>query len=424
LKHPRREIQLQQSQKISQKVQPESQESNGKPQKVQNASQKTKQGSYQSLKETEEKQRIDNLQQIYNNYVFPWNIRPNFSMFLSFPFVRDLRLSQLILRNPLNEVSNDELLQKDLDSWRIQAINRARDLIGRFRDGQSTSSINTKRIDQGIRDNVKEVDLPVHNNDPQDEGIPLLKKKARATVKVVDPIEQPQKKPNNPRVELLATAWFICRSCPYLEPAYERLGVLDFAGICAHQCQTPYVAVSTSVGWNVCESRHFIVSAERNLCYEDNFLLAPHAVAITREMLKVLGIHEEDSTSAKECFAGLWFCKICPKVKELQWEDLVSTFVVRYTERILNLGQIYHYRLHSSHGITPRVDYAPDSHRIEHREPQKSGQGNVNRLICGICLPKDVLMHRLKRDPSRRFDDAYAHILMDRDITGLHMKQK
>jgi hypothetical protein len=322
-------MQLQQSQKVSQKDQPESQESSGKPQKGQNASQKTKQGSYQSLKETEEKQRINKLQQIYNNYVFPWNIRPNFGTFLSFPFVRDLKLSQLILRNLLNEVSNDEVLQMDLDSWRIQAINRASDLIGRFRDGQSTSSINTKRIDQGIRDNVKDVDLPVHNNDPQDEGIPLLKKKARATVKVVDPIEQQQKRPIGPRIEFLVTTWFICRLCPYLEPAYERLGVLDFTGICAHQCQMPYDAASTSVEWNVCESRHSIISAERNLRYEDNFVLAPHAVAVTKEMLKVLGLDEEDSTSAKECFAGLWFCKICPKATELQWEDLVSIFVLR-----------------------------------------------------------------------------------------------
>jgi hypothetical protein len=51
-------------------------------------------------------------------------------------------------------------------------------------------------------------------------------------------------------------------------------------------------------------------------------------------------------------------------------------------------------------------------------------QENINRLICGICLPKDVLVHRLQRDPSRQLDNAYVHILMDRDIIGSHMKQK
>jgi hypothetical protein len=245
----------------SQKGKPKAQQSNGKPTKSQNTSQQNKQGlnqakkeSSQNLKESEEKQRTDKLQQIYNNYVFPWNVRPNFMTFLSLPFIRDLKLSQLVTGNPLNEMNGDELLQKDLDSWRIQATNRARDLIGRFQDRQSMSSMGTRQIDQGVRESDRDADLHIYTKHlSQSNGIPLLKKKARVTVRDVEPIEERQERSDGLEPESRVTAWFMCRSCPYLEPDYEKLGALDFAGICAHQCHMPYNAASTSVEWNICE---------------------------------------------------------------------------------------------------------------------------------------------------------------------------
>ncbi|PVF97397.1 hypothetical protein CPB86DRAFT_450917 [Serendipita vermifera] len=99
----------------------------------------------QSQEERDKILRVDELQRIYSNYVFPWNIRPNFQTFISFPTIKDLTVSQLTVDNPLNYVVGDEKMQKDLNTWRNLAINGAKALIQAHAIGQpSIGAISTK----------------------------------------------------------------------------------------------------------------------------------------------------------------------------------------------------------------------------------------------------------------------------------------
>lgn len=56
----------------------------------------------------------------------------------------------------------------------------------------------------------------------------------------------------------------------------------------------------------------------------ENFALAEKPIAVVREMLRILGLYEEDETTTTQSLDKAWVCEDCTVfIRTLGWEDLV-----------------------------------------------------------------------------------------------------
>lgn len=166
-----------------------------------------------------------------------------------------------------------DLMEVGVEKWRADAVKGARKMLG-FVEDQSKSGRRRKKKERRKHKGKHEGLIAAHaplkmdvdalqtGTDPDtdgeevDEGMDVDVKPTAtsftgpenpSTVGTVQdheaiPLEQPQaaKKwipiPGKLDPEMRITSWFTCTKCHTLEPAYKRLKVLDFKGLCAHSC--------------------------------------------------------------------------------------------------------------------------------------------------------------------------------------------
>ncbi|KIM22133.1 hypothetical protein M408DRAFT_28943 [Serendipita vermifera MAFF 305830] len=109
--------------------------------------------------------------------------------------------------------------------------------------------------------------------------------------------------------EMRITSWFVCIRCTNMDPGYKRMRVLDFRGVCAHECSQKDWGKTNAKKWSI-----------------DCFNLAPRAIETAKEMLKILRLDAEDSGTTTACLKGWWSCDNCPVwMDAMVWEDLART---------------------------------------------------------------------------------------------------
>jgi hypothetical protein len=62
---------------------------------------------------------------------------------------------------------------------------------------------------------------------------------------------QPTEGKLNPESRI--TSWFTCIKCKDVEPAYKKMMVMDFAGICVHECKEKHKSVRDRTPWDIGE---------------------------------------------------------------------------------------------------------------------------------------------------------------------------
>ena len=51
--------------------------------------------------------------------------------------------------------------------------------------------------------------------------------------------------------EMRVTSWFVCTRCSNLDPGYKRMRVLDFRGVCTHECWQKDWSKAQRKAWNI-----------------------------------------------------------------------------------------------------------------------------------------------------------------------------
>ncbi|KIM22131.1 hypothetical protein M408DRAFT_28941 [Serendipita vermifera MAFF 305830] len=107
--------------------------------------------------------------------------------------------------------------------------------------------------------------------------------------------------------EMRVTSWFMCTRCTHMDPRYKRMRVLDFRGLCSHECSQKDWGRANSKKWSI-----------------DCFTLAPRAIETAKRMLEILGLDAEDPGTTTTCLKGWWACDNCPaRMSAMVWEDLL-----------------------------------------------------------------------------------------------------
>ncbi|KAG8758530.1 hypothetical protein FRC14_008023 [Serendipita sp. 396] len=101
---------------------------------------------------------------------------------------------------------------------------------------------------------------------------------------------------------------FVCKMCHKMHKRYKRLGVMDFQGICNHQCIVLHKRSRDQPRWEI-----------------SNFAVATKAKAAVERMLEILNVPSDkpDSRDAlKDTY--LWRCNICTNaLSSMDWVDMV-----------------------------------------------------------------------------------------------------
>jgi hypothetical protein len=126
--------------------------------------------------------------------------------------------------------------------------------------------------------------------------------------------------------EMRPTALFECTLCHDVAPKYKRMGVLDFAGLCSHDCVEKHKAKKDRTPWSVGECLLVYGSGVALSLNEDNFKVASRAKDMVKKMLEVAHKPEDEpstSTFLKE--NASWICNKCPpNMRIMHYEDMVS----------------------------------------------------------------------------------------------------
>ena len=124
--------------------------------------------------------------------------------------------------------------------------------------------------------------------------------------------------------ELRVTSWFICTRCINMDPEYKRMRVLDFRGMCAHECWEKSWNKKQQKGWNI----GMFISLGSMHCESHStgaFAVAPRAIDTAKRMLQILHLDPEDPQTTLDCLEGWWACNNCPVwMYGMVWKDLAS----------------------------------------------------------------------------------------------------
>jgi hypothetical protein len=243
--------------------------------------------------EESKKERRDKILSEYHSYNFPNGIKPTLNTFLSIPIIRTLQKSitapvgvdmqtgktmgQGTLARGLYYYTNEQqtwkedpvkvsetlrdarvkpLLLSGIAQWRNGAIEGARELLGY---AKPTTRIETQRENK-TKAKAK----------AKGEGKGKGKEKADAQeATTTEGVAEPSSAANDPSAhvelkpwrsdphkvdpELRITSWFVCTKCREVDSAYKRLRVLDFKGLCTHQCVQPGKKKKDVTSWHICK---------------------------------------------------------------------------------------------------------------------------------------------------------------------------
>ncbi|PVF97395.1 hypothetical protein CPB86DRAFT_815548 [Serendipita vermifera] len=381
----------------------------------------------QDLRKAEDNQ-LRVLRHYFTSYPFPKKITPAFETFISFSLIKSLRNSHctdVITHEPqdslrsldsnttglpvgfdtlLNNPQCKKMLEDEVNAWIRQAISGARGLLGYGESDKPPSNRKNKAnkripLERRVKGEVStegttDMDLdtkrPLHGvATSQAESKDIAQ--ARIWHKAFGKLDP----------EFRATAWFVCNVCQSLEAHYRRLGVLDFLGMCAHQCQRPDCSKRDPLKWAI-----------------SNFAPALHAIETTRVMLKVLSLDEEDPSTKTDWFDGLWLCKNCPEtMRAMQWEDLIR---------------------HSSRHSIPRLKKVSMGDAMDREQAREEGrrpftvsqlisikaEGGKKRLLCIHCMPTLEILLRAKSQVLGQTNNNGALKLMDIHGIRQHLRIK
>ncbi|KAG8809931.1 hypothetical protein FRC19_004899 [Serendipita sp. 401] len=103
---------------------------------------------------------------------------------------------------------------------------------------------------------------------------------------------------------------FVCKMCHKMHKRYKRLGVMDFQGICNHQCIVLHKRSRDQPRWEI-----------------SNFAVATKAKAAVERMLEILNVPSdkpESRDALKDTY--LWRCNICTNaLSSMDWVDMVCS---------------------------------------------------------------------------------------------------
>jgi hypothetical protein len=222
------------------------------------------------------------LHECYDRYPFSGEIRPNFETFICLSTIESLRNSHSSTLLAINSrkdqndqpttppnfsqlLSNDSyksLLQDEIGTWTKQAIAGARKLLG-YSNDRSHEDKQHRPNQKGKKEKGGNKELSKEINAGMDVDI---EQSAQNPVAPQPDTERPNrsrkwyKTPGKLDPEFRVTAWFVCNRCQSLESGYRRLGVLDFAGMCAHQCRRPDLSKANPVPWDISEYDQTVIT--------------------------------------------------------------------------------------------------------------------------------------------------------------------
>ncbi|KIM24212.1 hypothetical protein M408DRAFT_242821 [Serendipita vermifera MAFF 305830] len=183
------------------------------------------------------------------------------------------------------------------------------------------------------------------------------------------------------------TSWFVCIRCTNMDPGYKRMRILDFRGVCAHECSQKDWGKTNAKKWSV-----------------DCFSLAPRAIETAKKMLEILGLDAEDWGTTTACLKGWWTCNNCPAwMSAMVWEDLLR-----------------HCQRHEHQNISQMSDEEAQNRRIALNFKSKrlsfadllSGKYEVEartkQLACVHCRPSPNAISRSKAFKAEKIMDIHG----------------
>lgn len=181
---------------------------------------------------------------------------------------------------------NLDLLDVAVAKWRVEAVKGARQLLGYDVGGLSKSKKRrTKKERQGwkmkkeiirfmadVQDTMEEDDDDHTDNQEEGDDEEDAEQATEATTSA-PPVTAPaetmevdstktstdlptqkqiyQPKPGKLDPEMRVTTWFSCTKCHTYDSAYKRLKVLDFKGMCSHECVQKDKKKKDRPKWNI-----------------------------------------------------------------------------------------------------------------------------------------------------------------------------
>lgn len=202
--------------------------------------------------------RCSNIAALYNSYRFTDNVKPSLSVFKEIPILQALRKSytppgmgnvandqnrcrvvggelvsdKISIEEILREKQNMELVGVGVAKWKEGAVKGARRLLGYGESGKKQQRRRRRkkgRVNEQEGTGVDPFSITNANHDPTSTKVDFT-----AITKPTLSPWYPQPSKLNP--EFRVTALFTCKKCKTLEAKYKRSRVLDFRGLCAHQC--------------------------------------------------------------------------------------------------------------------------------------------------------------------------------------------
>jgi len=129
--------------------------------------------------------------------------------------------------------------------------------------------------------------------------------------------------------EMRPTALFECILCRDVASKYKRMGVLDFPGLCSHDCVEKHKTKKDRTLWSAGELLSAYGSIVALSLDEDNFMIASRARDAVKQMLEVAHKPEDEpsiSTFLKD--SASWICNKCPpNMRIMHYEDMVSAII-------------------------------------------------------------------------------------------------
>ncbi|PVF97401.1 hypothetical protein CPB86DRAFT_826475 [Serendipita vermifera] len=223
--------------------------------------------------------RREALKEFYDQQVTKMEYHPSFSAFRALPTVKSLTNSWSTsdISSQFESQTLQELLVTEVAQWLNRTTQKARQKLGYYDPSNK------------------------HGRGKKDTSLAWL-----PTENKLDP-------------EKRVTSWFTCTKCNDVEPRYKRMMVLDFKGLCAHECKEKHKSARDRTSWDI-----------------DNFIVNTRAQEAARKMLNLVEIEEDCRTSwsvlkRKEEFT----CKSCPSVmRYMSFPDMIRHSQRHETENI------------------------------------------------------------------------------------------
>jgi hypothetical protein len=157
----------------------------------------------------------------------------------------------------LRENMAHELVDVNVMQWREGAILGARKLLGFGEDKRKGNKRGNKRKDKSKQgeatmqiDGVESSNEPIHPQVEVDASRLMDVNGAGENSSDQSPPKW-HSVPGKLDPEMRVTSWFVCTSCTNMDPGYKRMRVLDFRGICAHECWQKDWSKAQRKNWNI-----------------------------------------------------------------------------------------------------------------------------------------------------------------------------